>query len=165
VEWLSLLPLYLMVALMSSRRLRFVPLFVLAAVVATVTNISWLLPYLGAPEDSDLLQVLTQPSFSVVGNGLAGALAIWGLVRLARSGSSREKMARSLIRRRDYYGAAEIYLQMGSTRRALELFRRGRAWSRAAEAALDLGLEEEALHQIRLARELTVQDLEGDPPI
>jgi tRNA A-37 threonylcarbamoyl transferase component Bud32 len=140
-----------MVALVSSRRLRFVPLFVLAALVATVSNISWLLPYLGAPEDSALLQALTQPSLSVIGNGLAGALAIWGLIRLARSGSSREKMARSLIRRRDYYGAAEIYLQMGSLRRALELFRRGRAWSRAAAVALDLGLEEEGATLLRRA--------------
>jgi tRNA A-37 threonylcarbamoyl transferase component Bud32 len=140
-----------MIAVAVGRRRGAVPLFVFAGVLAAITNLSWFLPSLGFPEDLPMIRTLTQPRVNLIANGLVGVLTIWGLIRLARSGSSREKMARNLIRRRDYYGAAEIYLQLERPRRALDLFKKGRAWSQAARVALDLGNQEEAAALLRRA--------------
>jgi serine/threonine-protein kinase len=138
-------------AVVLGRRRSAVPMFVLAGLLAAIANLSWLLPYFGASESPTLIRSLTEPRINLIANGLVGVLMIWGLVRLARSGSSREQMARNLTRRRDFYGAAEIYLQLERPNRALELFKKGRAWSRAAKVALDLGKQEEAAALLRRA--------------
>jgi tetratricopeptide (TPR) repeat protein len=151
VEWSVLLQSCLVLAFVVGRRRSFVPLFLFAALVAAVTNISWFLPSASTSEHASLVQVLSHPSVGIVGNAAAGLLAVWGLVRVAKSISSQEQLARNLIRRRDYYGAAEIYLQAGSRRRALELFQKGRAWERASRVALDMGEDEEAAALLRRA--------------
>ena len=58
-------------------------------------------------------------------------------------------MARAAERRRDYLGAAELYLDEGNRRHALELFQKARAWRRAADLALDEGRDDDAAGLLR----------------
>ena len=85
------------------------------------------------------------------GNAVAAVLAIWGLVGLLGLGEPGASGWRAPQRRRDFLGAAELYLEEGQRKRALELFQKARAWRRAAELASELGLEAEAASLLRRA--------------
>ena len=122
---------------------------VLALAVAAVVNMWGVVPGAEAWADGALARTIGQPAVRYAGNGLAAALAIWGLVGLLGSASRRQRMARAAERRRDYLGAAELYLEDGNRKRAFDLFQKARAWRRAAELAGELGLEAEAASLLR----------------
>jgi tRNA A-37 threonylcarbamoyl transferase component Bud32 len=132
------------------QRKAFTPL-VMAIALAALFNLPWLIPGLETGGESAIARLLSEPRVLYVGNLLIGALAAWGLIRLLGASSRAEKMARAAERRKDYLGAAELYLQEGSPRRAMDLFRRARAWDRAAKVAIELGLETEAAGLLRRA--------------
>jgi len=130
-----------------------VPL-VLAAVVAALANTPWVLPALLPKVDGVRVVLpgpLGQPGLSVFANGVAVVLLIWSVVRMIGSSSPAERLARRVLRRGDVLGAAEVYLQAGAKRRAFQLLKRGRAWSRAAAVASELGLDDEAADLLRRA--------------
>jgi len=141
----------MIVALVAAPSRRAVTPLVIAIVLAVIFNLPWVIPGLRSEGGGPLTRILTDPRLLYVGNILIGALAVWGLVRLLSAGSKAEKMARAAERRKDYLGAAELYLQEGSQRRAMDLFRKARAWERASKVAIGLGLENEAAGLLRRA--------------
>ncbi len=132
------------------RRKAVVPLL-FAVGLAAVINMWSVIPGLEEWADGFLPRTLGHTAVRYAGNTLVAVLGIWGLVRLLGPGSSRERMARAAERRRDYLGAAEMYLEDGSHRRALELFKKARSWRRAADLAVRLRLDEEAARLMRRA--------------
>lgn len=133
---------------------------VIAVVMGALANVPWVLMALTPRVEGFrvvLPGALTQPGISLIMNGVAVAMLIWSVVQLIGSSSPAERLARRLLRRGDVLGAAEVYVQAGAKRRALQLLKTGRAWSRAAAVALELGLEEEAADLLRRAggRQLT----------
>lgn len=130
------------------RRKAALPLLVAIALAAAI-NMWSVVPGLAEWAGGVLPRTLGHPMARYVGNAVVAALGIWGLVQFLGPGSSREKMARAAERRRDYLGAAELHLEDGSHRRALELFKKARAWRRAADLAIQLGLEADAAALMR----------------
>jgi len=122
---------------------------VLALAVAAVVNMWAVVPGAEGWARGALARTVGHPAARYAGNGLAAALAIWGLAGLLGSASRRQRMARAAERRHDYLGAAELYLEDGSPRRALDLFQKARAWRRAADLAAELGLEADAASLLR----------------
>lgn len=122
---------------------------VLAFAVAAIVNMWTVVPGAEVWAHGTLVRTVGHPVVRYAGNALAAALAIWGLVGLLGSASRRQRMARAAERRRDFLGAAELYLEEGQRKRALELFQKARAWRRAAELAAELGLEAEAASLLR----------------
>jgi predicted Ser/Thr protein kinase len=122
---------------------------VLAFAVAAIVNMWTVVPGAEVWAHGTLARTVGHPVVRYAGNALAAALAIWGLVGLLGSASRRQRMARAAERRRDFLGAAELYLEEGQRKRALELFQKARAWRRAAELAAELGFEAEAASLLR----------------
>ncbi len=129
----------------------------IALALAAVINMWSVIPGIEEFAGGIFSRALGQPVIRYAGNAIVAALGIWGLLQLLRGGSPRERMARAAERRRDYLGAAELYLEDGQQRRALELFRKARAWRPAANLAVELGLREEAAGLMRRSggRDLT----------
>jgi tRNA A-37 threonylcarbamoyl transferase component Bud32 len=125
--------------------------FVLAAFVAAAANLPLFVPVDSSSDPPAWIGILTHPTFTMAGNALTGILAVWGLILVVRSGPAPLRMARNLERKRDYFGAAEIYLQTGEQGRALRLFRKAHAWEKAAQVALARGKKEEAADLFRRA--------------
>lgn len=125
-----------------------VPLAI-ALALAAVINMWSVIPGIEDFAGGIFSRVLGQPMVRYLGNAIVAGLGIWGLLSLLRGGSPRERMARAAERRRDYLGAAELYLEDGQRRRALGLFRKARAWKQAADLAIELGLREEAAGLMR----------------
>jgi tRNA A-37 threonylcarbamoyl transferase component Bud32 len=151
VEWDIVPSMILTVPLVAAHYRRLATPFLFAVAAATIGNLPRFLPAPDAANSPAWLNVLMHPTVAVVGNTAAGLLAAWGLVMVARSGSPHLRMARSLERKKDYFGAAEIYHQTGDTRRALHLFQKARAWEKAARVALERGREEDAADLYRRA--------------
>jgi predicted Ser/Thr protein kinase len=140
-------PTVLLVALVTPRSAAV--RIVLAFAVAAVVNLWAVVPGAEAWAHGTLARTIGYPVVRYAGNALAAGLAIWGLVGLLGSASRRQRMARAAEHRRDFLGAAELYLEEGQRKRALELFQKARAWRRAAELAGELGLEAEAASLLR----------------
>ena len=121
----------------------------MALALAAVINMWSMIPGIEDLLGGFFSRLLGQPLIRYAGNALVAALGIWGLLQLLRGGSPRERMARAAERRRDYLGAAELYLEDGQRRRALELFRKARSWRQAADLAVELGMREEAAGLLR----------------
>jgi len=118
-----------------------IPMVVVGAFMAALANAGWVLPhlpYLGGL-GQERFEVLKNPTAVLVANGIALLLIIAGLVRLVVRQNADIRMARKLRRRGDKLGAAELYRKGGSRRQALSLFRQVRAWTKAAEVAIELG--------------------------
>jgi len=94
---------------------------------------------------------LTHPVVAYGGNGGAALLILCGVLRLLIGGQPDLKLARRLERRGDIAGAAAIYARSGARRRALKLLQRARAWTQAAQVALELGQEHTAATMLRRA--------------
>jgi len=139
----------LALALSGVRRRSFATPLLLAVLAAAITNVLRFIPEPEGVRQLALLRTLTSPGAAIVGNTIAAAFALWAISRAVRAASGQQQMARTLERRRDFLGAAEIYLQAGDSRRALRLFEKGRAWHRAARVALDMGKEEAAAELLR----------------
>jgi tRNA A-37 threonylcarbamoyl transferase component Bud32 len=139
----------LVVALVSPRRAAIQ--IAAALVVAAIVNMWMVVPGAETWAGGLLMRTLGHPVVRYAGNGLAAVLAVWGLMRLLGAGSRRERLARAAERRRDYLGAAELYLEEGNRRHALELFQKARAWRRAAELALESGHDSDAAAMLRRA--------------
>ena len=149
---MSVLPLVLLVAMPGQTR-RYVGLLVIGAALATVSNLPWLAKKLQVVEagDSPILRVLSDPTVMVAANVVAGGLIVWGLIQLLLAASPQQRLARTLIGRGDYLGAAQLRAQDGDLKGALSLYRKGRAWSEAARTALELGLDHEAADLLKRA--------------
>jgi len=151
VDPLLLLPVAL--APLAAPRRRWLIFILIAAVLATLANIPWLTERL--PQftwiGTSWLAVLRRPPMVVTLNVVAAVLVLIGLIRLATVRDPTWRLARRLERRGDSVGAAAMYAQAGDKRRALTLFRNGRAWREAAQTALELGLEGEAAGMLRKA--------------
>jgi len=121
--------------------------------LATVFNLPWLAKYLQVAEatDSQILQLLSNPTVMVGVNLVAGALIVWGLFKLLLASSPKQRLVRTLIGRGDFVGAAQLQAQEGDLRGALSLYRKGKAWSEAARTALELGHDHEAGDLLRRA--------------
>ncbi len=132
------------------RRKAVLPLM-LAIALAALINMWSVVPGLAEWAGGLLPRTMGHTVVRYAGNAIVAALGIWGLIRLLAPASSRERMARAAERRRDYLGAAELYLEDGSHRRALDLFKKARAWRRAADLAVRLHLDEEAAALMRRA--------------
>jgi len=141
----------LLLALAAPRRKGFVTPLLLALLAASITNVMHFVPEPDELRRLAIFNLLTSQGAAIIGNAVAALLFIWAVVRAVRAASGRLQMARTLERRGDFLGAAEIYVQAGDPRRALALFTKGRAWDHAAKAALDLGREEEAAELMRRA--------------
>ncbi len=136
----------------TGRRQSSVPPFIAAAVAAAVANLPWVASLLpAAARLPDWVLRLHHPMLTAVGNAVTVCFLIWGTYRLITGGDRTVRLARTLERRRDPVGAAELYHQAGSRQRALRLFRKGRAWTRAAEVARELGRLKEAAALLRMA--------------
>jgi tRNA A-37 threonylcarbamoyl transferase component Bud32 len=150
----SPLPLLLVTA-MPTRGRRFLLPLLLGIGLATVFNLPWLaevLPGAGSI-DRSWLDLLSHPSLSIVANIVAGALIVWGLAQLLRSGTPKERLVRTLVGRGDFVGAAQMRAQEGDLRHALALYRKGKAWNEAARVALEMGRDREAADLLRRAGE------------
>ncbi len=124
------------------------------AVVAVLANAPWLLvKFIPHVEGVRVVwpAAVTAAAASVAGNVVAAALLVWGAVRLIGRSNPTLRLAHQLERRGDQVGAAELYLQAGHRRRALDLFRRSRSWHRAAVVAEEMGLGREAAGYLRRA--------------
>ena len=152
MEAVLLLPL-LLVAAVPARRWRSILPLMTGLILASVFNLPWIFDQLQVSEKAEqpILRLLAMPMFSVVANTLAATLIIWGLVMVLRARSPQERLARTLVARGDYLGAAQMYAQAGELRHALKLFQRGRAWSEAGKVALELGRQREAAEFLRKA--------------
>jgi len=144
----STIPVLCLMLVLVGRSKAVIPL-ALGLALAAVINMWNVIPGLDEWANGILPKTLGHPIVRYVGNGLVAVFGIWGVVRLLSGGSSREKMAHAAERRNDYLGAAELYLEEGQQRRALSLFRKARAWKRAAEIATELGLDREAATLMR----------------
>ncbi len=123
--------------------------FAVALALAAVINMWALIPGIEDFVGGFFSRFLGQPLVRYIGNAVVAGLGIFGLVQLLRGGSPRERLARTAERRRDYLGAAELYLEDGQRRKALGFFSKARAWKRAADLAGELGLREEAAQLMR----------------
>ena len=85
------------------------------------------------------------------GNLLAIVLLGWSFTRMLADRSPARRMATTLQRRGDYGGSGEMYLRAGDLKRAMESFKKARAWPEAARAASGLGRNEEAADLLRKA--------------
>ncbi|MCP4902850.1 MAG: protein kinase [bacterium] len=94
---------------------------------------------------------LAHPSVSLVGSSIAVVFLLWGVIRLFGQSSPPLRIARTLQRRGDLQGAAEMFLKAGRERRALDLFRKARAWPEAARVARKLGDDVGAANDLRRA--------------
>jgi len=130
-----------------------IPMVVIGACLAALANAGWMLPHLPFLDglDPERLQVLRHPNAVLVANGVALLLIIAGLVRLVVRPDADLRMAGKLKRRGDKLGAAELYRKGGGRRQALALFRQVRAWTKAAEVALELGDAHDAASLLRRA--------------
>ncbi len=148
------LPLTMLAAGVASRgRGGFLAPLLCAVAVAVAVNLPYvarLAPSL-ATSAAPLLELVANRWITAAGNVAAGALAVLALVRMVTGGDPRLRMARRLERRGDLVGAAELHSERGDSERALDLFLRGRAWSRAADEARDLGRFREAAEALRRA--------------
>lgn len=141
----------LVVAMVAYQRRRSMTPLLLGALLAAIVNLPYLATLENQPAIGALSRWLTMPGVAWTSNLVAALLVLWGLAGIARARSGRHQLARALERRRDYVGAAELYLQLEEPRRALDLFRKGRAWTRAAAVAVDLRELEEAAGMYRRA--------------
>ena len=143
----------LLVAFAPGRTRRYIVLLLVGFALAAVFNLPWLTKFwpLAAAPDSGLLQLVSNPTFMILANAIAGALIVWCLVQLFVSASPQQRLARTLISRGDLIGAAQLHVQDGNLTRALALFRKGRAWNEAADIAIKLGREHEAADLLRRA--------------
>ncbi len=140
-----------MLASVATPRRRLALPFVLAAVVAALFNLPHIVPESAGIERWPYVSLLASPALTWVGNTAVAVLALWGLLRLLRATSGPTRLAHTLERRRDYIGAAEVYLQAKDPNRALRLYRKARAWEKGAKVALELGRREEAADLLRRA--------------
>ncbi len=140
-------------AVVAGERKAWARFIVIGSLLAVVTNFGWVarrgLHF--DPWPGHELFILEHPSLVVIGNLLALGLLAVGLVRVLTRTDTTSGLARSLARRGDHAGAAEIYLRAGLATRALRHYRKGRAWPKAAEVALDLGRDLEAADALRRA--------------
>ncbi len=140
-----------MLASVATPRRRLALPFVLAAVVAALFNLPHIVPESAGIERLPYVSLLASPALTWVGNTAVAVLALWGLLRLLSATSGPTRLAHTLERRRDYIGAAEVYLQAKDPNRALRLYRKARAWEKGAKVALALGRREEAADLLRRA--------------
>jgi tetratricopeptide (TPR) repeat protein len=136
----------------SSRRRFLVPLLIGIA-VAAVFNLGLLAsaPSANDPGAAQILKWLRLPAVTIVANAAVGILIIWSIFGILFGGSRVDRLVRSLKRRGDFEGAAEIYLQHGHLGPALANFKRGKAWPKAADVAARLKRDNEAGELYRLA--------------
>jgi len=148
----STFPLVLIAAMPGQTR-RYGGLVIVGLALATVFNLPWLAKYLlvGEATDSQIAQLLSNPTVMVGANLVAGALIVWGLFKLLLASSPKQRLVKTLIGRGDYVGAAQLQAQEGDLRGALSLYRKGKAWSEAARTALELGQDHEAGDLLRRA--------------
>jgi tetratricopeptide (TPR) repeat protein len=132
---------------------RYGGLVIVGLALATVFNLPWLAKYLQVAKatDSQILQLLSNPTVMVGANLVAGALIVWGLFKLLLASNPKQRLVRTLIGRGDYVGAAQLQAQEGDLKGALTLYRKGKAWSEAARTALELGHDHEAGDLLRRA--------------
>lgn len=143
----------LLVAALPSRMRRSFVTLVLGIVLAAIFNIPGVADLLADVGSSPqrLFDFLEDPTISLVANLVAGVLILWGLIQILRSATGRERLVRTLVARGDYVGAAQMHAQGGDLRRALAMYRKGKAWHDAARVALELGRDREAADYLRRA--------------
>jgi tetratricopeptide (TPR) repeat protein len=148
----SAFPLVLIAAMPGQTR-RYGGLVIVGLALATIFNLPWLAKYLQVAKatDSQILQLLSNPTVMVGANFVAGALIVWGLFKLLLASNPKQRLVRTLIGRGDYVGAAQLQAQEGDLRGALTLYRKGKAWTEAARTALELGHDHEAADLLRRA--------------
>ncbi len=126
---------------------------VLGLMVAAVVNLPSVAARFWEPASSRLpwLEHLSHPSVAIAGSAGAVILILWGIVRLLSDRDPNRALARTLERRGDFRGAAELFLRAGDSAKALRLARKDEDWLVAAESALKLGNQREAAQMYRRA--------------
>ena len=124
-----------------------------AIIAAFVLNIRSLIAFLPAElkMHAEQLVLPNDPAVMMIGNILIGFGIFIGVISLFGPRNPKKRLARSLQKRGDNLGAAEILVQADLPLQALALFKKSRAWLQAAEIAKDLDQEEEAAALYRRA--------------
>ncbi len=131
-----------------------------AIIAAFVLNIGSLIAYLPLEARLRAEQFIpsNNPSVTMIGNVLIACGILIGIMSMFGPRNPKVKLARSLQKRGDNLGAAEILVQAGLPHQAIELFRKARAWRRAAETARDLDHDEDAASSYRRAGGQNLKD-------
>jgi tRNA A-37 threonylcarbamoyl transferase component Bud32 len=125
-------------------------LAVIAGLIANLELLASALPGVARLTEG-WLSYLDHVAIPLAGNLAAAIFLVWAVALLIQREPRQIEMARRLERRGDLTGAGELYLQAGDLRRAMTLFRKGRAWLPAARAARENGMEREAAYFLRRA--------------
>jgi predicted Ser/Thr protein kinase len=143
-----------------ARRGHWVWPMVLGFLGAGLVNLPWIAKHSAhIPQAMDgWISLLAQPAFVIAGSTMSGLLILVGAVRLITGGSPEMRMARTLERRKDFRGAAELYERTGRLKRAVSLYAKDRAWVEAARASRALRDDRAAAAYFRRAGGRHLQD-------
>ncbi len=132
---------------------RWLPFVVTGVVLAALVNVAWITDSFvsKSPAFNSWFRVLVEPTGAIIGNSVAVVLILWGLLSLLSRKDPDRALAAKLRRRKDYLGAAQLYLKAGDTVRALKLFKKAEDWEGAADAATQLGRFQTAAECLRNA--------------
>lgn len=113
----------------------------IGVIVATVVNGGWIADALTATPlpSSKWVRALVSPTSATIGNLAAVLLILWALLIRLSGGDPNRRLARTLHRRGDHRGAAQLFFQAGDARKALKLFQEAGDWEGASQAATQLG--------------------------
>ncbi len=132
---------------------RWLPFLVTGVALAVLVNVGWITDSFmsRAPKAGSWIDVLLGPAGAVVGNSIAVLLILWGLLGFLSRKDPDRALAAKLRRRKDYRGAAQLYLKAGDIVRALKLSQKAEDWEGAAQAATRLGRHQTAAECLRNA--------------
>jgi hypothetical protein len=127
---------------------------------AALVNLPWIAQQSAVIPESwgNWIGLLTRPTVVIAGSAMSGLLILVGAVRLVSGGSPEMRMARTLERRRDFRGAAELYERAGKHKRAVALYVKDRAWVEAARASRAMRDDRAAASYFRRAGGRHLQD-------
>jgi predicted Ser/Thr protein kinase len=127
---------------------------------AALVNLPWIAQQSAVIPESwgNWIGLLTRPTVVIAGSAMSGLLILVGAVRLVSGGSPEMRMARTLERRRDFRGAAELYERAGRHKRAVALYAKDRAWVEAARASRAMRDDRAAASYFRRAGGRHLQD-------
>ncbi|RLE26206.1 MAG: hypothetical protein DRJ65_06020 [Acidobacteria bacterium] len=132
---------------------RWLHFLVTGLVLTALVNVGWITELLGSSSQKSgtWLSTLMGPVGAVIGNSIAVVLILWGLLGLLSHKDPDRALASKLRRRKDYRGAAQLYLKAGDTVKALKLFKKAEDWEGAAQAATQLERFQTAAECLRKA--------------
>ncbi len=132
---------------------RWLPFLVVGVVLAFLVNVAWITDAFvsSSPKSNSWFGALMGPTGAVVGNSIAVALILWSLLSVLSRKDPDRALAAKLRRRKDFNGAAQLYLKAGETVAALKLFKKAEDWEGAAQAATQLGRFQAAAEYLRKA--------------